>query len=363
MLQSVINLNKKYNLIFLLFGWIIYINFNLMTSVFSTNPPNFSIQDIVKYLIINFDLYGKVTSLYSDRDQNFLIQPESNQKFILKISNPAEQLEVLELQNEATLYIRSREPNLGIPLQFGEIKEFNKDGKTYFVRLVEYLDGQFLKDSLDGKAVHEKLGIFFGTLSHSLAGFFHSAADREFEWDVRATELIKSRLAYFKSKSDIKTISHFLNEYKNNVLPIATELKMAVIHNDGNDHNILVDKNGETTGIIDFGDMVFSYQVAEPAVCMAYLGLEKEDVFTPMAQVLKGYHSSFTLNNSELKSVIYLVCIRLCISVTMSAWRMKLFPENKYLSVSQKPAWDLLRKLEKEDLKDWSNRLMDFIEC
>ena len=334
-----------------------------MTSVFSTNPPNFSIQDIVKYLIINFDLSGKVTSLYSDRDQNFFIHSESNQKFILKISNPAEQLEILELQNKATLCIRSREPNLAIPLQIGEIKEFNKDGKTYLVRLVEYLDGNFLKDSLMGNAVHEKLGVFLGTLSQSLAGFVHSAADREFEWDVRATELIKSRLDYLKSKSDLKTVTHFLNEYENNVLPIAIELKMAVIHNDGNDHNILVDENGETTGIIDFGDMVYSYQAAEPAVCMAYLGLEKEDAFTPMAQVLKGYHSCFSLNNSELKSVIYLVCIRLCISVTMSAWRMKLFPENKYLAVSQKPAWDLLRKLEKEDLKDWSNRLMDFIEC
>ena len=333
-----------------------------MTSVFSTNPPNFSIQDIVKYLSINFDLSGKVTSLYSDRDQNFLIQSESNQKFILKISNPAERLEILELQNKAILYIRSREPNLGIPLQIGEIKEFNKDGKTYFVRLVEYLDGQFLKDSLVGNTAHEKLGIFLGTFSHSLDGFFHSTADREFEWDVRATELIKSRLDYLKSKSDIKTVTHFLNEYENNVLPKVIDLKMAVIHNDGNDHNILVDENGETTGIIDFGDMVYSYQAAEPAVCMAYLGLEKEDAFTPMAQVLKGYHSCFSLNNSELKSVIYLVCIRLCISVTMSAWRMKLFPENKYLSVSQKPAWDLLRKLENEDLKDWSNRLIDFIE-
>ncbi len=334
-----------------------------MTSVFSTNPPNFSIQDIEKYLSINFDLSGKVTSLYSDRDQNFFIHSESNQKFILKISNPAEQLEILELQNKATLCIRSREPNLGIPLQIGEIKEFNKDGKTYLVRLVEYLDGNFLKDSLMGNAVHEKLGVFLGTLSQSLAGFVHSAADREFEWDVRATELIKSRLDYLKSKSDIKTITHFLNEYENNVLSKVIDLKMAVIHNDGNDHNILVDENGETTGIIDFGDMVYSYQAAEPAVCMAYLGLEKEDAFTPMAQVLKGYHSCFSLNNSELKSVIYLVCIRLCISVTMSAWRMKLFPENKYLAVSQKPAWDLLRKLEKEDLKDWSNRLMDFIEC
>jgi hypothetical protein len=332
-----------------------------MTSVFSTNPPNFSIQDIEKYLLINFDLSGKAINLYSDRDQNFLIQSASNQKFILKISNPAEQPEILELQNKATLYIRSREPNLGIPLQIGEIKEFNKDGRTYFVRLVEYLDGQFLKDSLMGNAAHEKLGIFLGTLSHSLAGLFHSAADREFEWDVRATKLIKSRLDYLKSKSDKKIITHFLNEYEKNILPIENELRMAVIHNDGNDHNILVDKNGETTGIIDFGDMVYSYQAAEPAVCMAYLGLEKENAFTPMAQVLKGYHSCFSLNYSELKSVIYLVCIRLCISVTMSAWRMKLFPENKYLAVSQKPAWDLLRKLEKEDLENFSDRLIKYV--
>ena len=332
-----------------------------MTSVFSTNPPNFPIQDIEKYLLINFDLSGKAINLYSDRDQNFLIQSASNQKFILKISNPAEQPEILELQNKATLYIRSREPNLGIPLQIGEIKEFNKDGRTYFVRLVEYLDGQFLKDSLMGNAAHEKLGIFLGTLSHSLAGFFHSAADREFEWDVRATKLIKSRLDYLKSKSDKKIITHFLNEYEKNILPIENELRMAVIHNDGNDHNILVDKNGETTGIIDFGDMVYSYQAAEPAVCMAYLGLEKENAFTPMAQVLKGYHSCFSLNYSELKSVIYLVCIRLCISVTMSAWRMKLFPKNKYLAVSQKPAWDLLRKLEKEDLENFSDRLIKYV--
>jgi len=334
-----------------------------MTSVFSTNPPNFSTQDIIKCLLINFDLSGKVTNLYSDRDQNFLIQSGSNKNYILKISNPAEKPEILELQNKATLYIRSRDPNLGIPLQIGEIKEFNKDGKTYFLRLLEYLDGQFLKDSLVGNAAHEKLGIFLGTLSHSLDGFFHSAADREFEWDVRAIELIKSRLDYLKSKSEKKTITHFLNEYANNVLPKASELKMAVIHNDGNDHNILVDENGETTGIIDFGDMVYSYQVAEPAVCMAYLGLEKEDPFKPMAQALKGYHSCFSLNYSELKSVIYLVCIRLCISVTMSAWRLELFPENKYLSISQKPAWDLLRKLENKELKDWSNKLMDFIEC
>jgi Ser/Thr protein kinase RdoA (MazF antagonist) len=133
---------------------------------------------------------------------------------------------------------------------------------------------------------------------------------------------------------------------------------MAVIHNDGNDHNVLVNEAGETTGIIDFGDMVFSYQVAEPAVCMAYVGLEKDDPISAMVHVLKGYHSVFPLNETELKSAIYLSSIRLCISVTMSAWRIKLFPENEYLSVSQKPAWELLYKLKQEDLNQWYDRLL-----
>ena len=332
-----------------------------MTSIFLINPPKFTNSEVENYLLPEFELSGKSTDLYSDRDQNFLIKSDSGKKYILKISNPSERKEILELQNEATLFIHSKDSDLGVPLQIGEIKEFEKDGQKYFIRLVDYLEGQFLKDSTMSDSDHERLGVFLGKLSHSLDGFFHSAADREFEWDVRAQELIKSRLDYLKSKTDKKIVTHFLNEYENNVLPIANELKMAVIHNDGNDHNILVDVKGETTGIIDFGDMVYSYQAAEPAVCMAYLGLEKEDAFMPMSQFLKGYHSCFSLNNSELKSIIYLVCIRLCISVTMSAWRMKLFPENKYLSVSQKPAWDMLRRLENEDLRKLADRLTEYV--
>jgi Ser/Thr protein kinase RdoA (MazF antagonist) len=330
-----------------------------MTAVFSINPPKFTNREIEKYLMPVFELSGKSKELYSDRDQNFLIKSDLGQKYILKISNPAEPKEILELQNEATLFIHSKDSDLGVPLQIGEIKEFEKDGQKYFIRLVDYLEGQFLKDARMSDSDIEKLGAFIGRLSQSLAGFSHPAADREFEWDVRATELIKSRLDYLESEPDKKTVNHFLNEFEQNISP--HELRMAVIHNDGNDHNILVDKKGKTTGIIDFGDLAYSYQVAEPAVCMAYVGSGKDDPFMSMAQVLKGYHSYYALNDSELKSAIYLSCVRLCISVTMAAWRMKLFPENTYLSVSQKPAWDLLRKLEKEDLKKWSNRLRDYV--
>ena len=59
---------------------------------------------------------------------------------------------------------------------------------------------------------------------------------------------------------------------------------MSVIHNDCNDHNIIVNEK-KAMGIIDFGDMVYSFQVLEPAVCMAYLALNKK--------ILKVYYLLF----------------------------------------------------------------------
>ena len=134
------------------------------------------------------------------------------------------------------------------------------------------------------------------------------------------------------------------------------------IHNDGNDQNILVDRKGNFNGIIDFGDMVYSYQVAEPAVCMAYVALGKSESYRPMANVLKGYHSKFPLKNIELEAAIYISCIRLCISVTMAAWRTKLFPSNKYLLVSQHQAWNFLRKMRDEDLEIFSKKMVDYAQ-
>ena len=55
-----------------------------------------------------------------------------------------------------------------------------------------------------------------------------------------------------------------------------------------------------------------------------------------------------------------MVCMRLCITVTMAAYRKRLFPENEYLSVSEDQAWDFLIKMQKEDLYNWSNELVEY---
>ena len=162
-----------------------------MASVFDTKPPDYSESDAEKICNTHYNIYGKAIDLYSDRDQNFLFINKDDKKFILKISNSAEDRSILEMQQKVTLFIRANDPGLGVPMQLGEIQTVEKNDISNFLRLVEYLDGRFLKDvSMDHKFC-EKLGRFLGRLSHTMDEFSHSAADREFEWDVRSVSLIK----------------------------------------------------------------------------------------------------------------------------------------------------------------------------
>ena len=330
-------------------------------SVFQTPPPSYSKEESEDILSSQFKIIGDVKTLVSDRDQNFLVSTDNGQKYILKISNPAEQLQVLEMQNEATRYIKSNDPELGVPLQIGEIKIIEKEDQSYFVRLLEYLDGKFLKDQPLDDDAFEKLGRFLGRLNIALDGFSHTAADREFHWDTQSINLIRSRLKYLNNQSHEKTITYFLDQYESQISPYESHLRKMVIHNDGNDQNVLVNTDSKTIGIIDFGDMVYSYQVAEPAVCMAYVGIVSSNPIRSMCKVLKGYHARFPLNDFDINSAIYLMIIRLCISVTMAAWRMQLFPKNDYLAISQNPAWALLRKMEKKNLESLSGQFLKTI--
>ena len=117
-------------------------------------------------------------------------------------------------------------------------------------------------------------------------------------------------------------------------------MRKGIIHNDGNDYNIITDDKGIAIGIIDFGDMVYSYIASEPAIAMAYVSTDSRDPLFHMAFILKGFHKSLKLTDSELSFTIYLVCLRLSISVTMSNYRSRLFPKNTYLKVSEDRAWN-----------------------
>ncbi|KKK53870.1 hypothetical protein LCGC14_3090440, partial [marine sediment metagenome] len=104
-------------------------------------------------------------------------------------------------------------------------------------------------------------------------------------------------------------------------------------------------------GIIDFGEIGFGKTIFELAIAIAYLMLDQEDPLLSAFHVVKGYFEKFSLTNLELKVLFPLICARLCMSVCSSAYQIKIEPENDYLTINEKQAWDLLFKLEKYPLQ------------
>ncbi len=328
-------------------------------SVFSSPPPNYSVEDVMLLIKVHYGIIVQAMILNSERDQNFLCNA-GEKKYVLKISNPDEDRSVLDMQNACVQYIKEHDPSLQVPLAFKEVKTIKNEGTSFFIRLVDYLPGQLLMEMVHHSDLLYELGSFLGRLRIAMNGFDHPAGHRDFPWDVAYIDFIKEHKHYLESKEGV--VDHFIDQYEQIVLPIASKLRKALIHNDGNDHNVLVNEYGETCGIIDFGDMVYTYIACEPAVCMAYVALGKNEPLESIVQVLKGFHERFPLTLLELSALIYMVCIRLCITVPMAAYRKQLFPDNKYISVTENKAFDFLEKMKNEDLHRWSDKLVGYAE-
>jgi Ser/Thr protein kinase RdoA (MazF antagonist) len=192
----------------------------------------------------------------------------------------------------------------------------------------------------------------------ALDGFSHAAAVRTFPWDLaNALEVIREHSDAISDPSGRDIISHFVSSYEDIVVPKLGVLRRSVIHNDVNDFNIMVgdeivaeegqSSHPQVTGLIDFGDMVHSCTIYDLAVCLAYAMLDKPDPIRAAADVVSGYHEVFPLTETELEVLFSLSCIRMCTSVSMAAYQRQRAPYNAYLSISEKPAWALLKQLQR----------------
>lgn len=336
-------------------------------SIFSNHSPSFKKFEIKK---IVYDIFGfsvDVKNLDSDRDQNFYLHTSSNEEFVLKIYNSNESIDVIDLQSNVLDHFQNNQsqlitaPKIINTINGGKVGRIKKNNLEYCLRLVSYVRGCQLKDVDQGLVSYYDLGSFIGELYKVLDSFSDPNAKRKIPWDISNIEFLKNRLTMYSDSKKKSIISYFIKSYEDKIVRNNNVLPKSIIHNDCNDHNIIVKNYNTIYGVIDFGDMVYSYTVAEPAVAIAYAVLGKKKMFEITGQMLKGYCSINFLSEHELKSIIYLICIRLCISVTMAEYRSNLFPDNKYLMVSNLDAWNFLTFMHKEDLDEWSNNLVHYV--
>ncbi len=288
------------------------------------------------------DLYAldaSAASLPSERDQNFLLTTAAGDRYVLKVANAAEDRAMLEAQNAAMAHVAGRVafcPRV-LPTIAGDTIGI-APGSGHFVRLVTYLAGIPLANvGTRTPALVEHLGRAVGRLDAALADFDHAAIHRDFHWDLaNAARVIREHLSLVHDAGDRELVARV----GASVLPIvgarSAAFRRTIVHNDANDWNVLVDRD-EVVGIIDFGDMVHSWTVADPAVAVAYAVLDDPNPLATAAALVRGYHAEHPLRDEELAALIPLASLRLCISVCIAAWQQQQRPDNQYLTVSQEP--------------------------
>ena len=107
-----------------------------------------------------FGVEGAVSELGSHQDQNVLVDTGSA-RFVLKIANAAFGEAELDLQNRAMVHLAERLPfEVPLPcaaLDGSELVAVERDGVTYLLRLVTFIEGEPLIDARPPRAARAPL--------------------------------------------------------------------------------------------------------------------------------------------------------------------------------------------------------------
>jgi 4-aminobutyrate aminotransferase-like enzyme/Ser/Thr protein kinase RdoA (MazF antagonist) len=304
------------------------------------HAPRLGLTDAVRLARELYGLDATARELPSERDQNFALVCDGG-PFVLKIANATESRAQLDAENGAMTWVAGRGGSCPRVIR-GSGGESIHTHDGHFVRLLTWIQGVTLASVRDHPpALLEDLGRHVGHIDRALADFDHPAAHRQFHWDLAAAlRTIRRSLLMIEDPKWRAFIERETDTIERCLKPDG--LRRSVIHNDANDHNVIVrEPDGEgpnyarVSGIIDFGDLVYSYTVADLAVAIAYAVLDKPNPLGVSAHIVRGYHGSYPLVDPELEELWSLVRLRLCLSAALAAEQHRQRPDDEYLVVSQ----------------------------
>ena len=316
------------------------------------NIIKISIQQAETILLERFNLKGKLKRLPGEIDFNYKVEIDGTYGYILKISRPNENDSYLDFQQKLLLHVGNNTTNSFTPKIINDVdgnvisEWFDAFGNKRKVRLLTWTPGRVwssVNPQLDD--LRFSLGEQCGMLTKALQGFDHKESHRHLDWDVAQSLWTKSHMHLFENEEK-KVLTTFINRFETNHNSYS-KLRKCVIHNDANDNNIVVSEdliNPKVKAIIDFGDSVYSQIINDLGVACAYAIMDHNDPLEASLSIVKGYHSKFPLLEEELPHLYTAIAMRLVISVTKSAINKIKEPQNEYLQISDRPAWELLKK-------------------
>ena len=327
------------------------------------SAPRFELQaaaDIARSL---YGLDAALSPLPSERDQNFLLATPRG-RFVLKIANAAEERAFLEAQNAAMAHVAPLGlcPRVRASSRGGDLERLPSG---HFVRLLTWVPGVPLGSvSHHSERLLEDLGRRLGDLDASLAGFDHPAVHRTFHWDLAwGLDVVVEHSPRIRDRELRALVERVAEAVAERDRGTFARLRRSVIHGDANDYNVLVDDDGPSgqhvAGLIDFGDLVYSYTIADLAIAIAYAVLDKADPLGTAMTIARGYHGARPIEPDERAALFGLVQLRLCVSVCLAAYQRPARPSDEYLAVSQEPIRRTLPRLALLDRERVAKALAD----
>lgn len=338
-----------------------------------------------------------IRELDSYDDRNYQIEgickdTEGNavkQFYTLKIHNGVESGNptLLDAQNQALLLLHKNGIQCPYPkatldgntIGYSNLSMLNGCTKRLAVRLLHWIPGKPLVALEPDVELLEKAGKYLAQVDKIMHNFQHQGVYRTYIWDLQQTEMIIKFTSAVTDPKRRELIEKVVKEFQDTVKPLAPvskqnqfkdkeqincnkvntseirtidsgKLRMGVIQGDFNDANIIISDSRDIAGIIDFGDISYTYLINNLAIGMAYtmvskFGLEKP--WDATCSFYKGYIKQFPIFKCEKNVLWTLVACRLAISHTMGMYSFSKDPNNKYLLIHAEPAYTALETLRK----------------
>lgn len=322
-----------------------------MTLLDMLQSPNPELPGSLLHAVLT-ERYGlsnpRIAPLGSTQDQNLRVEADGR-RFVLKVANQATELAELALQNAAMQHMA--EAGMTVPLPISTVDgESVVELEGHLVRLASWVPGVPLAGAPTvGTAELRALGAVAAECVDALATFRHGGLGRVLQWDpahaLRVTELLASTIMLTAAQR--AAVQHGVRA----MLSLEVDgLPVQAVHLDVTDYNVVgvTGPSGgfELTGVIDVGDVVSTWRVAELAHAAASSVLHTlSDPLVGIVAVVEGFVDRVPLGQGEVEAVWALILARAVVTTLSSTHQAELTGASDHLSRLMHEDWATLHAL------------------
>lgn len=302
--------------------------------------PTLSADEVERLCELVFDISVAAEPLGSQQDQNFRLFPRGSAVpfGVLKLSNPVFSETEIRMQDAATDAVAMADPTLRVPRVLlgprGALWSWwdSSQGRIH-ARVLENISGHTLTGSRYlAPAVVERLGDLAGRVSAALESFEHPASGRILQWDLRHARRVIDALLPAEPDAEVRAaITRAVREAVAALDPVEPHLPMQAGHFDITDDNVLrVDGELLPDAVIDFGDVMRSWRVAEIAVTASSVLHHDGADPTSAIPAIRAFHARRPLTGDEITALWPLVVLRGATLVLSGRAQVRLDDANDY---------------------------------